>query len=65
VAVDRVGVSGGVGCLSVSSLIAQTVKIYSLSGQLVRNLEVSQGVTRVDGLQPGVYVVAGKKVLVR
>ena len=65
VAVDRVGVSGGVGCLSVSSLIVQTVKIYSLSGQLVRCLEVQQGVTRVDGLQPGVYVVAGKKVLVR
>ena len=62
---DYIGVSGGVGCFTLSTNVAQMVKVYNLNGQLVRALEVQPVVQRVDGLAKGVYVVAGKKVLVK
>ena len=58
-------VSGGRGALGITAGKAQTVKIYSASGALVRQLHLTEGFHTVGGLQPGVYVVGGQKVLVQ
>lgn len=62
---DHVGVRGGRGCIIVhASGGGVTVRVYSVSGQLVRTVVPDGGLTTIDGLVPGVYVVNGKKVIV-
>lgn len=42
------------------------VSVYSLGGQLVRNgVKYHEGETRIKGLNPGAYIVAGKKVVLK
>lgn len=62
---SHVGVSGGERCIVISSNCPQDIKIYALNGQLVRSVEVGEGIQVVDGLAKGIYIVAGQKVLVR
>lgn len=57
-------VRGGNGCIELCAGTPQTVRIYSLSGTLVRQLNVAAGFTPITTLQPGIYVVNGKKVVV-
>ncbi len=57
-------VHGGKGCIELSVGTPQTVRIYSLSGTLVRQLNVAAGFTPITSLTPGIYVVNGKKVVV-
>jgi len=62
---DYIGVRGGRGCLFIHAPgDGVTVRIYSVSGQLVRTVALTDSVTTVGGLMPGVYVVNGKKVIV-
>ena len=56
---------GGVGCISVNAGKAQSVRIYNIAGQLVRNAQVSSGVTTINGIPAGIYVVNGTKVMVK
>ena len=56
-------VTGG-DYLTITSLVAQNVNIYSVDGRLVRTLRVKEGTTRVE-LPAGVYVVLGTKVAVK
>ena len=58
-------VSGGRSALGITAGKAQTVEIYSAAGALVRQLHLTEGFHTVGGLQPGVYVVGGQKVLVQ
>lgn len=55
----------GVGCISVNAGKAQSVRIYNIAGQLVRNAQVSSGVTTINGIPAGIYVVNGTKVMVK
>lgn len=56
---------GGVGCISVNAGKAQLVRIYNIAGQLVRNAQVGSGVTTINGIPAGIYVVNGTKVMVK
>lgn len=56
---------GGVGCISVNAGKAQPVRIYNIAGQLVRNAQVGSGVTTINGIPAGIYVVNGTKVMVK
>lgn len=60
-----VGATGGKGSIEFHVFEPQTVSIYSVSGQLVRTVSLTEGLTSVGGLQPGVYVAGGTKVIVR
>ena len=51
-------------CITITSLVAQNVKIYSVDGRLVRSVNVGVGTTRVE-LPAGVYVTMGAKVVVK
>lgn len=56
---------GGVGCISVNAGKAQSVRIYNIAGQLVRHAQVGSGVTTINGIPAGIYVVNGTKVMVK
>lgn len=56
---------GGVGCISVNAGKAQSVRIYNIAGQLVRNAHVGSGVTTINDIPAGIYVVNGTKVMVK
>ena len=56
---------GGVGCISVNAGKAQSVRIYNIAGQLVRNAQVGSGVTTINGIPAGIYVVNDTKVMVK
>lgn len=56
---------GGVGRISVNAGKAQPVRIYNIAGQLVRNAQVGSGVTTINGIPAGIYVVNGTKVMVK
>lgn len=58
-------VIGGERALMMQSGVNREVKIYTLSGMLVRTVQASAGQTVVNGLVPGVYVVNGVKVVVK
>lgn len=56
---------GGVGCITVNAGKAQQVRIYNIAGQLVRNAQVGNGVTTINDIPAGIYVVNGTKVMVK
>lgn len=56
---------GGAGAIAVNVGKAQTIRIYSVSGTLVRTVQVEAGFTPIQGFTPGVYVVNGTKVIVK
>ena len=41
----------------------QTVRIYTVTGQLVRTVTLDEGLTRVEGLFSGLYLVGNAKVM--
>lgn len=61
---ERMHVEGGRGRLVVHSPSPCTVSLYNANGLLLRTLRLHAGLTTVDGLQAGVYIVGGQKVLV-
>ena len=51
---------------TVNTQLAKNAAVYTLSGQLVRrNVNMLQLKEAVEGLTPGIYVVGGKKVVVK
>ena len=56
---------GGKGCIVLRSAAPVEARIYGAAGRLRRSVRTAGAATRVEGLTPGVYVVAGQKVLVR
>lgn len=65
VSADYVGATGGDGCITIHVMKEGKVNIYSIDGVLVRTVNLTQPVTRVDGFVPGMYVVNGAKVAVK
>ena len=57
-------VYGTVGAVVVESASEATVRVYNAAGSLVRRADVA-GKTRIEGLQRGVYIVNGVKVIVK
>lgn len=60
-----VAAKGGDGCIWLHANRAATVSIYTADGRLVTTHTLSQPTERIDVGQPGVYVVAGQKVIVK
>ena len=61
---DGLRVYGTVGAVVVESATEATVRVYNAAGSLVRRADVA-GRTRIEGLQRGVYIVNGVKVIVK
>ena len=61
---DGLRVYGTVGAVVVESASEATVCVYNAAGSLVRRADVA-GKTRIEGLQRGVYIVNGVKVIVK
>lgn len=58
-------VRGGNGEILISSDKAQTMSIYSLSGQMVRQANVKAGENVAVPVPAGLYIVNGKKIIVK
>lgn len=58
-------VSGGNGEILISSDKAQTMSVYSLSGQMVKQANVKAGENIAVSVPAGLYVVNGKKIIVK
>lgn len=58
-------VSGGNGEILISSDKAQTMGIYSLSGQMVKQVNVKVGENIAVSVPAGLYIVNGKKIIVK
>lgn len=61
----EVAVTGGEGYILIRSNEVQTVPVYNISGVCIKNVSLRAGVNRVAVSVPGVYMVQGKKVIVR
>ena len=61
---DGLRVYGAINAIVVESASETTVRVYNATGSLVRSAEVS-GKARIEGLQRGVYIVNGVKVIVK
>ena len=57
-------VKGGSRTIAIKAAGPATVNVYTVAGQLAKSLRVAAGLTKVENLLPGVYVVNGQKVLV-
>lgn len=58
-------VSGSQGAITFTAGSPRSVSIYNAAGALVRTVSLGQGFHVERGFQPGVYVAAGRKVVVR
>ena len=56
---------GGSGCIFLEAEAETSVYVYNTLGVLVRRVDAAAGKTRIEGIGAGVYIVNGKKVLVR
>ena len=57
--------TAGRGTLTLSSSEAVSVAVYDLAGRVVAVLSAGEGSCATVNVAPGIYVAAGKKVLVR
>lgn len=64
-AAEGITVAGGTGCITANAAQATTLTVYDLAGRVVLQRDIEAGQTVIDGLQPGIYIVAGHKVLVK
>ncbi len=60
-----VAVKGGNGSISLFSAQNKTVNVYSVNGQKLRQVQLGKGIVTIDGLPSGIYLMEGKKVLVK
>ena len=51
--------------LSITCGKAQSVRIYTISGQLVREVRLNEGENTIEGIPAGLYLVGNQKVLVK
>lgn len=64
--VGEVSLRPGVGGMEVVGPAGQTFGVYDMAGRLVQQVTTDQtGRATIDGLTPGIYVVAGEKAQVR
>ncbi len=65
VIVDRFTISGADGRIIVTSDNGIKLRVYNMGGVLLRTFDAPPGVSEISGLMPGIYVVNGKKALVK
>ena len=57
-------ICGKVNSITVVSGKARSLRVYNLTGQLVRQLKVEEGRNHFEGFAAGIYLVEGQKVIV-
>lgn len=62
---NYLNISGSNGSITFTSGKEQSVNIYDLNGKLVRQVALPQGFKVEKGFHPGIYIVSGRKVVVR
>lgn len=62
---DRLQIAGGKGKIIVSTSNAQNIRVISTGGVLLHSFTLSAGETKEIVLLPGVYIVNGRKIVVR
>lgn len=62
---DGLQIAGGKGKIIVSTSNEQNVRVISIGGVLLKSLTLSAGETTEIVVQPGVYIVNGRKIVVR
>ncbi len=65
VIVDRFTISGADGRIIVTSDNGIKLRVYNMGGVLLRTFDAPPSVSEISGLMPGVYIVNGKKALVK
>ena len=58
---------GGVGdrgFIRIESNRAQQLVLYTTTGMVVRTIVLNEGANYINGLQPEVYIIGGKKAVV-
>ena len=65
VIVDRFTISGARGRIIVTSDNGIRLRVYNMGGVLLRTFDALPGVSEISGLMPGIYVVNGKKAIVK
>ena len=55
--------ANGAGSLRIESDRPQQVILYTATGMVVRMIVLNEGTNYVNGLQPGIYIIGGKKVV--
>lgn len=61
---NHLTVQGGNNCILITAEAPQTVSIYALNGQLVRRVCVTEGITEINGVASGIYIVNTSKIIV-
>lgn len=59
------GATGGKGCISYQTTQPQILRIYTIGGQLIRQIQTGKGIASEKGFMPGIYIVKGIKVIVK
>lgn len=62
---DELSIVVAEGCIMANSSSRQTIGIYNISGQLVKIMDLEAGEIMSVSLTPGIYIIDGKKILVR
>lgn len=64
-ATSSMSVWADAGVIYIASPEAGTTAVYGVDGMLVRTVSLERGVTAVEGLAPGFYLVGGHKIALR
>lgn len=62
---DHLHIYGTVGAIIIESPSEATIRIYNVTGLLLRKAEVGEGTTRITDIPFGIYLVNGVKVIVK
>ena len=62
---DYVGISGSYNAIIIRANKPQDIVIYSLQGTNVKSVRVREGITTIKDIQPGIYIIKNKKVIVK
>lgn len=62
---NSLSVAGGQGCITVNAPQAMSLTVIDLAGHVVMQRDIDAGPTVLDAIQPGIYIVAGQKIVVR
>lgn len=58
-------IDGGDGCITITTASATDITVTDINGRIVAQRQVPTGITVIDGLAGGIYIVGGRKVVVK
>ena len=61
----KLSIVSGAGFMTLQSTVEENLCVYGIGGQCVRSLQLKPNVKQMVDLPSGIYIVKGKKVIVR